>query len=290
MRLRAGLLAGALLLLATAGAISPRAEEPTVAPPIYNVFSDEDEKVLGKQAADETINTVPMLSDAIVEAYVNDVGQRIVAKSRRTDVKYQFRVINSNKVNAFALPAGYVFVERGLLHYVDTEYELVGALAHEVGHVVGRHGLANVSRITLLKLAIEQAKKLGVLDPNTIQSIFDQYGGVAFLFVNNKFSRDQESEADLFGCYNAVRSGWDPNGAVIVFNKFAQERKEQDLMHQLLSTHPDPAERAKAVSTEIKKMQLPPNLTTNSLAFRGMKARLSMLGAPPPDPRDKKKP
>jgi predicted Zn-dependent protease len=197
--------------------------------------------------------------------------------------------VNSNKVNAFALPAGFIFVERGLLHYVQSEAELVGAMSHEVGHVVGRHGLANVSRIALVKLAVEQAKKLGILDPDTIQKIFDASGGVAFVFINAKFSRDQESEADLFGCYNAVRSGWDPSGAVSVFMKFAREERDRNLLQMLLATHPAPAERAQAISEEIKTMKLPPNLQNDSYAFRAMKVRLGMLGAPPPDPREQKK-
>jgi predicted Zn-dependent protease len=276
------------LSLCTIGVLAPLAEEPKPASPVYNIFSDQDEQVLGSQAAAQTIRDLPMLDDPIIETYVNEVGQRIARESRRPEIKYQFKVVNSLQINAFALPAGYIFVERGLLHYVQSESELVGPLAHEVGHVVGRHGLANVSRIAIVKLAVEQAKKLGILDPDTIQRIFDASGGVAFVFVNAKFSRDQESEADLFGCYNAVRSGWDPGGAVVVFQKFARETRERNLLQMMLATHPHPADRAKAISEEIQQMNLPPNLQADSYAFRAMKLRLGMLGAPPPDPRAKK--
>ncbi|HWQ03261.1 MAG TPA: M48 family metalloprotease [Candidatus Nitrosotenuis sp.] len=281
--------AAVLAGLVSVGTLAPLAEEPKPGAPMYNIFSDEDEQVLGRQAAAETIQKLPMLDDPIVNAYVNDIGQRIARESRRPDIKYEFRVVNSNKVNAFALPAGFVFVERGLLHYVESEYELIGAMSHEVGHVVGRHGLANVSRIAIVKMAVESAKKLGVLDPDTIQKIFDASGGVAFVFINAKFSRDQESEADLLGAYNSVRSGWDPSGAVIVFQKFAKGTREQDLLQMMLATHPHPAERARVISDEIKTMKLPPNLQTDSYAFRAMKLRLGMLGAPPPDPRDQKR-
>ncbi len=265
-----------------AGIVSVLAEEPKAGPAIYNVFSEEDELLIGRQASSDVEKKTPVLDSEFINDYVNSVGQALAKKSRRSNIPYHFKVLNSPVINAFALPGGYIYFYRGMLHVIENESELAAVLGHEIGHVVGRHGTNNLSRYAIVATFVQQVKKAGVLDEGTINQALNLVGGSIGVFVNAKFSREQETEADLFGVYNVVRAGWDPHGAITTFEKFQKFSGDKDLLQQLLSTHPLPRERIETVSAEIAKMPATSGLSQNSLAFEGMKLRLKMMPPPPP--------
>ena len=118
--------------------------------------------------------------------------------------------MNTDAVNAFSLPGGYIYVYRGLLDFVVNESELAGVLAHEVGHVVAYHSMNDVARRYWIDQGMYQLKKAGMLDDQQMVDMLQRYGGPILLFADRKFSREEESEADMLGMYNAIRAGYDP--------------------------------------------------------------------------------
>ena len=111
-----------------------------------NIFSDEEEVKLGREFADKIETKLQFHTDPYITAYINDLGQRLVSHSKRQNINYHFKVVNAEEVNAFAIPGGYVYVNLGLIRFADTEAELAGVMAHEVGHVVGKHGMKQLTR------------------------------------------------------------------------------------------------------------------------------------------------
>jgi predicted Zn-dependent protease len=137
---------GILLFLALFAGLQLHAEEPTSSKAFYNTFSDQEEMAMGRQAAEEAEKQRPILNAPPLSAYLRDVGQKVAQASRRPQLPYVFKIVNSNSVNAFSLPGGYVYVNRGILDFVQNESELAGVLAHEIGHVVAYHSMNDVAR------------------------------------------------------------------------------------------------------------------------------------------------
>lgn len=259
------------------------AEEPRGSRAIYNNFTDAEEMAMGRNAAEDVDKTQPILDDPELTGYLDRVGQQVAASSQRKALEYHFKIVNSPSVNAFSLPGGYVYVNRGLMEVVETESELAGVLGHEVGHVVGFHSMNDVARRWLVDRVMYEGKKAGLVQDKEIQNVIEHYGGTALLFVNRKFSREEENEADLLGIYNAERSGWDPSGLITFLNRLAGG-SGQDLYQQLLRNHPLPEERVKNLTAELKIAAPAKGLKKTSGAFRMMKERLRTLPPPPPPP------
>lgn len=239
---------------------------------------------MGRSAAEDVEKTRPPLADAELTDYLNQVGRAVAAKSQRPQLEFHFQVVNSPSINAFSLPGGYVYVNRGLLEVVESEAELAGVLSHEVGHVVAFHSMNDVARQEWADRAISEVKKAGLTQDQQIQNMIEKYGGTAFLFVNKKFSREEENEADLLGLYNTERAGWDPNGLIIFLNRLAHAGAEKDLYAILLRNHPLPEERVADLKAELKLSPPAKGLIKNGDAFRRMKDHLRTL-PPPPEPR-----
>jgi predicted Zn-dependent protease len=272
-------LAGSLLLL--------RADEPKPEPAVYNVFSEEDELRLGAQFAEQVDHEKPLLGPGAIESYVDSLGQKLAKASRRANIPYTFKVINTATVNAFAVPGGHIYVYRGLLQVAQNEDELTSVLGHEVGHIVGRHSINHMSRYALVATVVQEAKKTGVLSDEIIAQVIQIVGGPAMM-IDLAFSREEESEADLFGVYNNVRAGWDPHGAIAMFEIFQRFSGDKTLLQKLMSTHPLPRERIQNVQSEIDHMKLPSGLRHDSVAFDAMKAGMKFLPPPLPEPPEKK--
>jgi predicted Zn-dependent protease len=270
------------LLAAFAGS-SALAEEPRASRAFYNSFSDAEETVMGRSAAEDVEKTRPLLVDAELTDYLNQVGQAVAAKSQRPQLEFHFQIVNSPSINAFSLPGGYVYVNRGLLEVVESEAELAGVLSHEVGHVVAFHSMNDVARQAWADRAISEVKKAGLTQDQQIQNMLEKYGGTALLFVNKKFSREEENEADLLGLYNTARAGWDPNGLIVFLNRLINLGANKDLYAMLLRNHPLPEERVENLNAELKLSPPAKGLKKNSSAFRTMKDRLRTL-PPPPEP------
>ena len=272
----------AFLLGFFAPALALCLEEPEVSKPLYNTFSDEEEMAMGRAAAEEIEKTQPILGDSVLTAYVNEIGQRVAKASRRGELEYHFRVVNSRSVNAFSLPGGYVYVNRGLLEFVESESELAGVLGHEIGHVVAYHSMNDVARRWLVDRIMYEGQKAGLLNDQQVHDMLKQYGGPILLFVDRKFSREEENEADLLGLYNTARAGWDPAGLVLFLRRLIRIGANRDLAELLMRRHPLPEDRVDALNAELKLHLSSKGLTKNSAAFRNMQERLRTLPLPPP--------
>ena len=271
-----------LWLTLTAAGFASGLEEPTASKPLYNTFTDEEEMAMGRNAVQEIEKTRPLLEDEAIGSYVERVGQRVAEASRRPGLQYHFRVVNSPSVNAFSLPGGYIYVNRALLDFVETESELAGVLGHEVGHVVAYHSMNDVARRWLVDRVMYEGQRAGLLDDQQIHDALKQYGGPALLFVDRKFSREEENEADLLGVYNTARAGWDPNGLVGFLKRLIRVGVDQDLVELLMRRHPLPEDRVDTLVAELKQHLPSGRLTRNSAAFLKVQERLRQLPPPPP--------
>lgn len=283
-RLSYKLLCGVLLAIALASPLM-KAEEPVPSKAFYNTFTDEEEMAMGRQASAQTDKQMPILDSPMLTTYLNNLGLKIAQASRRPQINYTFKIVNTDTINAFSLPGGFIYVNRGLLDFVENESELAGVMAHEVGHVVAYHSMNDVARRYWLSQGMAQLKKAGMLDNKQMVDMLQQFGGPILLFTDRKFSRDEESEADMLGMYNAIRAGYDPEGLVSSLNRLSKFTGNPTLVEALLMNHPLPAERVIALRAELLQNPAPKDLETDSLEFKAAKLRLATL---PPAPPEKK--
>jgi predicted Zn-dependent protease len=215
-------------------------------------LSEGQEIKLGQRMSMEIDRTYPILRDIEVQAYIDRLGQSLVDHCKRKKIEYRFKVINTDDVNAFALPGGFIYINRGLIETVDNESELAGVIAHEIGHVVGRHHSDQVQRASLTGLG------LGVLD-----ALLGGRGGAAQLAnlasqmvasgAFMKYGRDAEREADRLGARNVYDAGYDPEGMVTFFERLDALREGRpNVIEKFFATHPSPNERAENVSDLIR--------------------------------------
>lgn len=214
-----------------------------------NLYSLEREIALGKQAAQEVEKTSKMINDPVVTEYVNRVGQNLV---RNSDAKVPFtiKVIDSDEINAFALPGGFFYVNSGLILRADEEAELAGVMAHEIAHVAARHGTKNATKGELMQLG---SIPLILLGPGGWAG-YGLYEGLNLAIPMGylKFSRDAEREADFLGLQYMYKSGYDPNAFVSFFEKIeAEERHHPGSIPKVFSTHPPTPERVQKAQEEI---------------------------------------
>jgi predicted Zn-dependent protease len=203
-----------------------------------NLLSTEQEVEMGAQFAAEVEKEMAMLDDAAVESYIDSLGQVLARNSDRPDIAYRFRVVDTDEVNAFALPGGFVYVNRGLVTTAENESELAGVIAHEVGHVVGRHSAKMITRQYGIAMIAQIA--LGE-NPGVVKELVANIAATGALM---KYSRDAEREADRLGIDETVRSGIDPAGIVTFFDKLkGLQQREPSAVESFFSTHPDTEER-----------------------------------------------
>lgn len=256
-------------------------------------ISEEQEIALGREVAAQVQSKLPMLSDGLVVSYVNGLGQRLARSSGRPNLPYTFRVVDVAEVNAFALPGGHIFVQRGLLDVVNTEMEVAGVLAHEVGHVVARHAARQVGRQRMLEAGAGVLSQALGGGQGQAQGPGDQPGltRVAINLLANgvllKYSRDQEDEADQLGFTGVVKAGYDPRGLISFLQTLlALQRENPNALAQLFATHPPSEERIHALSARWWTQRPPQGLIVDSPDFHRMKAHLATLPPPRPMPKD----
>jgi len=278
---------GGMLLLAVLVNLPLCADEPTPSRAFYNTFTDEEEMAMGRKAAEETDKQMAILNEPLLTAYLNNLGQKVAKTSRRPQIQYSFKIVNTDAVNAFSLPGGFIYVNRGLLGFTLNESELAGVLAHEIGHVVAYHSMNDVARRWLVDQGMYQLQKAGVLTDQQMVDSLQRLGGPMLLFVDRKFNREEESEADMLGMYNAIRAGYDPQGLVSFLARLSQFTGNPSLVEGLLMNHPLPGERVKALRAELREHPAPGGLTKDNLGFRA--AKLQVKALPPPPPLKKQK-
>jgi predicted Zn-dependent protease len=214
-----------------------------------NLYSLQREIALGKGAAMEVEKTAKMINDPVVTEYVNRVGQNLV---RNSDAKVPFtiKVIDSDEINAFALPGGFFYVNSGLILRADEEAELAGVMGHEIAHVAARHGTKTATKGELMQLA---SIPLILLGPGGWAG-YGLYEGLNLAIPMSylKFTRDAEREADFLGLQYMYKSGYDPNAFVSFFEKIeAEERRHPGSIPKVFSTHPPTPDRVQKAQEEI---------------------------------------
>ena len=202
--------------------------------------SQEKEVQLGRQLALEVEQQAKMVDDPMITEYINRVGQNVVLHSD-AKVPFTIKVIDSDEVNAFALPGGFFFVNKGLILAADNESELAGVMAHEIAHVCARHAMENQGKGTLMNYGM----LAGIIFGGPIASTVLQNGGSIFGALGMlKFSRGAEEEADRLGVQYLYASGYDPNGMSTMFEKLAsQNKKKPGSLAKLFSSHPQSLDR-----------------------------------------------
>ena len=237
-----------------------------------NIFTDAQEVQLGKQFSGEIEKEMKMYSDPVVTAYIDQLGQHLANHSQRQNITYHFKVVNTEVVNAFAVPGGYLYVNIGLIRAAENESELAGVIGHEIGHVVGKHGVKQMTR--QLGLAAVAQLALGE-DQNKLKQMV---ANLAANGVLTKYSRDAEREADIYAVQEMYDAGIDPEGMATFFEKLRNLQKSKpSKLQQLFSTHPPTTERITAVRSQIARLPRKSNLKKDSQRFHQIKKRL-----PPP--------
>jgi beta-barrel assembly-enhancing protease len=257
------------------------AVEPRVTTPAYNTLTEEEEIALGRKFSAEYEKKVELLQNPVIDGYLNSIVKRLGEASQRPNWPYQVKVVNSREVNASAIPGGFLYLQRGLLDFVEDENEMVGALAHEVGHVVARHTTNQLMLMFLARNLYERVKKNILQDNAVIAQIIEGLGGPLVLLAQLKYSRENESEADLLGFYEMLRAGWHPNGLVKFFARLRQMEGTRTPVDVMLSDHPDTGQREAVIRRELSQVDLPASLREQSLEFRALKLAMHVL---PPAP------
>ncbi len=239
-----------------------------------NFYSLEKEIALGKQLAQEVERQAKIIDDPIIAEYVSRVGQNLV---RNSDAKVPFtiKVLDSEEVNAFALPGGFFFVNSGLILKADSESELAGVMAHEIAHVAARHGTRQATRGEIINLASIPLIFMGGWTGYAIR----QGAGLAIPLGFLNFSRAFEREADYLGLQYLYKTGYDPTSFVDFFEKIqSMEKKKPGTVSKVFSTHPLTDDRIKSAQTEIQKILVAkPEYVVNTSEFNDVKNRLAML-------------
>ena len=272
---------GMAFLLALTLALAPAAwAERTRLKPGWNMFSPQQDVDLGREVSKDAERQLPLLNDPQVDAYVNAVGRRLAAKAPGEKYPYQFKVINDRGINAFALPGGYVYINRGVIEAADNEAQLASVIAHEIGHVALRHGTNQASKAYAAQVPL--AILGGALGNNSVGAVLAQLGaGFAANSVLLKYSRDAERQADILGTQILYDNGYDPRGGSQFFEKIEAESKS-GRPPQWLSSHPNPENRVELISREVNLLGGPARgYKTYSLEFRQIKQRVLALPAPP---------
>ncbi len=243
-----------------------------------NFYSLEHEIALGKQLSAEVERQAKFINDPVVNEYVNRVGQNLVRNSD-AQVPFTIKVIDSDVVNAFALPGGFFYVNSGLILHADEESELAGVMAHEIAHVCARHGTKQATKSEIAQLAMIPAM---IFIPYTLAG-YAIYQGMQFAIPMAflQFTRTDEKEADYLGLEYMYKAGYDPNAFVSFFEKVASDEKKQPgTIPKIFSTHPPTPERIEASQKEIATIlpQRSEYIVTTS-EFDVVKRRLQLIEA-----------
>lgn len=241
------------------------------------LISVHDEIAMGRDAQSQVKKSVPAMSDSVLNTYVTQVGKRLAARAHGPRYPYSFSIANYRELNAFALPGGPVWINRGILHAAASEAQLAGVLAHEIAHIAERHAADQITKqlVTNGFLGL-----LGAVLGNDPGAARTAQAGARLLAGGYmlKFSRDDESEADAIGLQIMQRAGWDPRGMAEFMETLRREQgRDPGSVEIFLSSHPAPAERAAALRRSLGSR------TTgrrDSAAFRAAKARALRVTPP----------
>jgi len=242
--------------------------------------SQQQEVAIGQDYSQQINAQLPIVSDPEINRYVNVLGDEIARRTSRADLDWRFYIVDSREVNAFAVPGGYIYVNRGLIERTSRMDELAGVLGHEIGHVVRRHSIEQMQKAQGANIGVTLACVLtGVCNSQIAGAAINVAGGAVFA----RFSRQDELEADQEAIANTVRAGISPQGIVTMFEKLLQERRSRpSAVAGWFATHPMEEDRIAGAQATINQIPAATRqrLTTNSSNYNTFVARIRSLPAP----------
>jgi Peptidase family M48 len=244
--------------------------------PAKNKYTPAQDVQIGREAAQEVSRELPLLNDDRVDDYVERIGQRLVAaippQFRHPEFRYSFDVVNQKEINAFALPGGPMFLNRGMIEAAKSEGEVAGVMAHEISHVALRHGTAQATKAEKFQIGSIAGQVLGAIVGGAAGSVIaqgSQFGlGAYFL----KYGREYEREADLLGAQMMARAGYDPRRMADMFRTIEQQGRGSG-GPEWLSSHPNPSNRYEAIQREAAMLRVEGSAPSEA-EFQNVHARL----------------
>lgn len=252
----------------------------TAIKPAWNLYSPQDDIALGREVAADAQKQLPSCNAPRVDAYLTKLGKKLIAKLPIGGVQYpwEFHCVNDKEINAFALPGGYVYVNRGAIEVSDNEAQLAGVMVHELAHVVLRHGTAEATKAQAAQGVVGI---LGaILGGNAGGVLLTELGRFSAGGVLLKYSRTAETQADILGTQVLYDAGYDPRALAQFFEKIEAESKGKN-PPEFFSDHPNPEYRVQRVQEEIQKLGgLPENPKKDSAEFEAIKREVAVLPTP----------
>lgn len=266
----------ATVLLLSAGI----ADAQTKIKPGFNLFSPQDDVQIGQQSAVQAEQQLPILNDAQTNAYLDRIGQRLAANAGGPQFQYRFRVVNMSDINAFALPGGFVYINRGVIDQARNEGELAGVVAHEISHVALRHGTHQASKAYLAQAGISiLGGILGGKVGEGASQIINAVGGLGLNALFLKYSRDLETQADIRGAQIMAASGYSPNDMVSFFQTL--DRVDASKKTNWMSDHPAPPDRIARIQREGQMLHVSGSASENVAELQSVQSRMRGFGSAP---------
>jgi beta-barrel assembly-enhancing protease len=244
--------------------------------------SDSDERALGEEYVEQINAQLPLVADPRVVGYVDALGKQIARKTERASLDWRFHVVNSSAVNAFAVPGGFIYVNRGLIERTRTLDQLAGVLGHEIGHIVERHSVEQMKKATGANIGLSLLCTLTeICDKQAAQVVINVAGSALFA----KYSRADEVEADSQAVANVIAAGIHPGGIPAFFQVLmAERRRNPNILDSFFASHPleeSRVERTQALIATVGDARIR-DLTRDDAGYQQFKAIVAAL---PPAPR-----
>ncbi len=223
----------------------------------FNLFSVEQDLEIGRQSSIEAERQLPILDNRSIEDYVNEIGERLAEVAPGPNFPYRFKIVNASDINAFALPGGYLYLNRGLIEAAENEGQLAGVMAHEMAHVALRHGTNQASKAYMAQNGLSLLGGVLREDDHSTDQQIALVGGFGLNTLFLKFSRAGEEQADVTGAQMLAAAGYDPADMVDFFAILARtEDREPGKVAQFFSSHPAPANRSARINEEIEQLRV----------------------------------
>jgi predicted Zn-dependent protease len=242
----------------------------------------EQEVAMGSETAEQINAQLPLVRDPYINAYINELGDTIASRTSRADLDWQFAVVNSHQINAFALPGGFIYINRGLIEATSTVDELAGVLGHEIGHVIQRHSVEQMQNRQKIGVVAQLACVLTNVCESGLGQAAISIGGTAII---SRYSRGDEFEADSEAVENVLRVGIDPEGIPSLFEVLMSARQRTPgVVEGWFSTHPLEESRIENARRLIEQAGAAGagGLLKQLPSYAEFKRRVSLLPQPPP--------
>jgi hypothetical protein len=249
-----------------------------------NLFPASLEAALGRTSSDQMNTQLSLVTDPLILGYIESVGNRLVAASRKPDLECRYFVVNTHEVNAYALPGCFVYVDRALVDLAQSEGQLAGVMGHEIGHVIAHHGVKLMSKQILLMGLVEGVSAAVGVKSEKWGDFISAAGGLAAMFACLKYSRDDEHQADALGAETLAAAGYNP-ADLVEFFRLMDPKASTDASAKVsgfLSTHPLTPDRESALTGQIAGMRFDANMeNAGTRNFQSAKQKLAVLNYPP---------